>query len=89
LNKAAELPQRWRARLSPLGINVNAIAPGYFPDQDDCASIRTRRRRWRPMKRGGGPKDLKGVRALVTLRRLRLLPARRCRSTVGHGDLKR
>jgi NAD(P)-dependent dehydrogenase (short-subunit alcohol dehydrogenase family) len=30
-----------------LGINVNAIAPGYFPDRDDCASIRTRRRRWR------------------------------------------
>jgi NAD(P)-dependent dehydrogenase (short-subunit alcohol dehydrogenase family) len=36
------LANKW----APFGINVNAIAPGYSPDQDDCASIRTRRR-WR------------------------------------------
>jgi NAD(P)-dependent dehydrogenase (short-subunit alcohol dehydrogenase family) len=30
---------------TPLGIGVNAIAPGYFYDQDNCASTVTRRRR--------------------------------------------
>jgi NAD(P)-dependent dehydrogenase (short-subunit alcohol dehydrogenase family) len=43
VNMTRTLANRWAS----LGINVSAIAPGYFPDQDDCASIRTRRRRWR------------------------------------------
>jgi NAD(P)-dependent dehydrogenase (short-subunit alcohol dehydrogenase family) len=41
VNMTRTLTNKW----APLGINVNAIAPVYFPDQDDCASIRTWRHR--------------------------------------------
>lgn len=60
VNMTRALANEW----APLGINVNAIAPGYFPtkmtarhDQETTASMA-------PMKRGGGPEDLKGVTAL-------------------------
>jgi NAD(P)-dependent dehydrogenase (short-subunit alcohol dehydrogenase family) len=43
VNMTRTLANKW----APLGINIDAVAPSYFPDQDDCASIRTRRRRWR------------------------------------------
>jgi NAD(P)-dependent dehydrogenase (short-subunit alcohol dehydrogenase family) len=60
VNFTRTLANEW----APLGINVNAIAPGYFPtkmteqlDQESTAQMA-------PMKRGGGPEDLKGVTAL-------------------------
>lgn len=60
VNMTRTLANEW----APLGINVNAIAPGYFPtkmtaqlDEDATATMA-------PMKRGGGPEDLKGVTAL-------------------------
>ncbi len=60
VNFTRTLANEW----APLGINVNAIAPGYFPtkmtaqlDQDATAQMA-------PMRRGGGAEDLKGVAAL-------------------------
>lgn len=56
------------AEWAPLGINVNAIAPGYFPTRmtapiasalgDEATAAMA------PMNRVGGPEDLKGVTAL-------------------------
>ena len=60
VNMTRTLANEW----APFGINVNAIAPGYFPtrmtsrfDSDAAAQMA-------PMKRPGGPEDLKGVTAL-------------------------
>ena len=64
INLTRTLAAEW----APLGINVNAIAPGYFPTKmtapiakaigkDKTASMA-------PMNREGGPEDLKGVTAL-------------------------
>jgi gluconate 5-dehydrogenase len=52
------------AEWAPLGITVNAIAPGYFPTRmtaeiDADAAVLAA-----PMKRAGGPEDLKGATAL-------------------------
>jgi len=56
------------AEWAPLGINVNAIAPGFFPTKmtapiaaalgDDATAAMA------PMRKTGGPEDLKGVVAL-------------------------
>jgi NAD(P)-dependent dehydrogenase (short-subunit alcohol dehydrogenase family) len=60
VNMTRTLANEW----APLGITVNAIAPGFFPTkmtaQLDGAAIA----RMTPMGRGGGPEDLKGVTAL-------------------------
>ena len=64
INLTRTLANEWAA----LGINVNAIAPGYFPTKmtapiaaalghDATAAMA-------PMHRAGGPEDLKGVTAL-------------------------
>ena len=64
VNLTRTLANEW----APLGINVNAIAPGYFPTKMTAPiaarSARTRPRQMAPMNRGGGPEDLKGVTAL-------------------------
>jgi gluconate 5-dehydrogenase len=64
VNMTRTLAHEW----APLGINVNAIAPGFFPTKmtaalsthlgDDGAAAMA------PMNRVGGPEDLKGITAL-------------------------
>ncbi len=64
VNMTRTLAAEW----APLGINVNAIAPGYFPTKmtapiekaigKDAAAAMA------PMRKVGGPEDLKGVVAL-------------------------
>jgi gluconate 5-dehydrogenase len=46
------------------GINVNAIAPGYFPTKMTERLGEASTAQMAPMNRGGGPEDLKGVTAL-------------------------
>jgi gluconate 5-dehydrogenase len=46
------------------GINVNAIAPGYFPTKMTERLGETSTAQMAPMNRGGGPEYLKGVTAL-------------------------
>lgn len=52
------------AEWAPHGITVNAIAPGYFPTKMTAALDEEGTALSAPMKRGGGPEDLKGVTAL-------------------------
>ena len=56
------------AEWAPLGINVNAIAPGYFPTKMTApiakAIGKDKTAAMAPMNREGGPEDLKGVTAL-------------------------
>ena len=64
VNMTRTLAHEW----APLGINVNAIAPGFFPTRM-TAAISARHGdesggEMSPMGRGGGPEDLKGVTAL-------------------------
>ena len=64
VNMTRTLAAEW----APLGINVNAIAPGYFPTKM-TAPISTalggdKTAAMAPMNRVGGPEDLKGVTAL-------------------------
>jgi NAD(P)-dependent dehydrogenase (short-subunit alcohol dehydrogenase family) len=60
VNMTRTLANEW----APLGINVNAIAPGYFPTKMTAHFDKEAARRMSPMLRGGGPEDLKGVTAL-------------------------
>src|SRR6201982_1357526 len=46
-------------RTAPFGINVNAIAPGYFPTKMTAQLDTDATSEMAPMKRGGGPEDLK------------------------------
>ena len=64
VNMTRTLAAEW----APLGINVNAIAPGYFPTKM-TANIADRlgeaaTAEMAPMNRVGGPEDLKGITAL-------------------------
>ena len=64
VNLTRTLANEW----APLGINVNAIAPGFFPTKM-TAAISTRlgegaTAEMAPMRKTGGPEDLKGVVAL-------------------------
>jgi NAD(P)-dependent dehydrogenase (short-subunit alcohol dehydrogenase family) len=64
INLTRTLAAEW----APLGINVNAIAPGYFPTKMTApiaAAIgKDKTAAMAPMNRVGGPEDLKGVTAL-------------------------
>jgi NAD(P)-dependent dehydrogenase (short-subunit alcohol dehydrogenase family) len=61
VNLTRTLANEW----APLGINVNAIAPGYFPTKMTAQLDEGATARMAPMNRGGGPEDLKGVAALL------------------------
>jgi gluconate 5-dehydrogenase len=56
------------AEWAPLGINVNAIAPGFFPTKMTApiaaALGKEATAEMAPMKKVGGPEDLKGTLAL-------------------------
>src|SRR5271166_3539881 len=60
VNFTRTLANEW----APLGINVNAIAPGYFPTKMTAQLDLDAIARMAPMRRGGGAEDLKGVIAL-------------------------
>ncbi|WP_208626287.1 SDR family oxidoreductase [Paraburkholderia susongensis] len=64
VNMTRTLAVEW----APLGITVNAIAPGYFPTRMtapiDAALGDDKTASMAPMNRVGGPEDLKGVTAL-------------------------
>jgi NAD(P)-dependent dehydrogenase (short-subunit alcohol dehydrogenase family) len=60
VNMTRTLANEW----APFGINVNAIAPGYFPTKMTAHIDREAAKRTAPMQRDGGPEDLKGVTAL-------------------------
>ena len=64
VNLTRTLANEW----APLGINVNAIAPGYFPTRMtaaiEAALGEDATAEMSPMGRVGGPEDLKGVTAL-------------------------
>src|SRR4029078_2385383 len=60
VNLTRTLANEW----APLGINVNAIAPGYFPTKMTAQLDTDATAEMAPMKRAGGPEDLKGVTAL-------------------------
>jgi len=64
VNLTRTLANEW----APLGINVNAIAPGFFPTKM-TAAISSKlgegaTAEMAPMRKTGGPEDLKGVVAL-------------------------
>ena len=75
INLTRTLAAEW----APLGINVNAIAPGYFPTKMTApiaASLgKDATSEMAPMKRVGGPEDLKGVVALFASVRVMLTTA--------------
>ena len=64
VNMTRTLAAEW----APLGINVNAIAPGYFPTKMTAPIAATlggdKTAAMAPMNRVGGPEDLTGVTAL-------------------------
>jgi NAD(P)-dependent dehydrogenase (short-subunit alcohol dehydrogenase family) len=60
VNLTRTLANEW----APFGINVNAIAPGYFPTKMTAQLDTDAISEMAPMKRGGGPEDLTGVTAL-------------------------
>ena len=60
VNMTRTLANEW----ARYGINVNAIAPGYFPTKMTERLGETSTAQMAPMNRGGGPEDLKGVTAL-------------------------
>lgn len=61
VNLTRALANEW----APLGINVNAIAPGFFPTKMTAQLDQRATEHSAPMKRAGGPEDLKGVAALL------------------------
>ncbi|UGY06404.1 SDR family oxidoreductase [Bradyrhizobium quebecense] len=61
VNLTRTLANEW----APLGINVNAIAPGYFPTKMTAQLDQSTTAHMAPMNREGGPEDLKGVAALL------------------------
>lgn len=60
VNMTRTLANEW----ARYGINVNAIAPGYFPTKMTERLGEVSTAQMAPMNRGGGPEDLKGVTAL-------------------------
>jgi gluconate 5-dehydrogenase len=60
VNMTRTLANEW----AKYGINVNAIAPGYFPTKMTERLGEASTAQMAPMNRGGGPEDLKGVTAL-------------------------
>ncbi len=60
VNMTRTLANEW----ARYGINVNAIAPGYFPTKMTERLGETSTAQMAPMNRGGGAEDLKGVTAL-------------------------
>jgi len=60
VNLTRTLANEW----APFGVNVNAIAPGYFPTKMTAQLDTDATAEMAPMKRAGGPEDLKGVTAL-------------------------
>ena len=64
VNMTRTLAAEW----APLGINVNAIAPGYFPTKMTAPIVKAiggdKTAAMALMNRVGGPEDLKGVTAL-------------------------
>jgi NAD(P)-dependent dehydrogenase (short-subunit alcohol dehydrogenase family) len=64
VNMTRTLANEW----APLGINVNAIAPGFFPTRMtapiEAALGKDASAEMAPMNKVGGPEDLKGVTAL-------------------------
>lgn len=60
VNLTRMLANEW----APLGITVNAIAPGFFPTKMTAPLNMDAAIDLAPMKRGGGPEDLKGATAL-------------------------
>jgi NAD(P)-dependent dehydrogenase (short-subunit alcohol dehydrogenase family) len=61
VNMTRTLANEW----APLGITVNAIAPGYFPTKMTAQLDQSATDHMAPMGHGGGPEDLKGVAALL------------------------
>lgn len=61
VNLTRTLANEW----APLGINVNAIAPGFFPTKMTAQLDESATADRAPMNRAGGPEDLKGVTALL------------------------
>jgi NAD(P)-dependent dehydrogenase (short-subunit alcohol dehydrogenase family) len=60
VNMTRMLAKEW----APFNINVNAIAPGYF-ESKMTKTVYEQQAELAPMKRTGGPEDLKGVTALL------------------------
>lgn len=60
VNMTRTLANEW----APLGINVNAIAPGYFPTKMTAQLSESETSKMSVMDRVGGSEDLKGVTAL-------------------------
>jgi gluconate 5-dehydrogenase len=61
VNFTRTLANEW----GPLGINVNAIAPGFFPTKMTAQLDEEGNAQLTPLRRSGGPEDLKGLTALL------------------------